>query len=75
MSLNAAFHPLKVREVRRETRDAVSIALEPPAELADLYRFEAGQYLTLRTELEGEEIRRNYSVCVSPLDGELRLAV
>jgi len=75
MSLNAAFHPLRVKEVRRETRDAVSIALEPPAELAELYRFEAGQYLTLRTELEGEEIRRNYSVCVSPLDGELRIAV
>ncbi|HEX8234233.1 MAG TPA: 1,2-phenylacetyl-CoA epoxidase subunit PaaE [Caulobacteraceae bacterium] len=75
MSLNAAFHPLRVKEVRRETRDAVSIAFEAPEELADLYRFQAGQYLTLKTDLEGEEVRRNYSVCVSPLDGELRIAV
>jgi ring-1,2-phenylacetyl-CoA epoxidase subunit PaaE len=75
MSLNAAFHPLRVREVRRETRDAVSIAFETPEELRDLYRFQAGQYLTLKTDLEGQEVRRNYSVCVSPLDGELRIAV
>ncbi|MGZ8364584.1 MAG: 1,2-phenylacetyl-CoA epoxidase subunit PaaE [Caulobacteraceae bacterium] len=75
MSLNTAFHPLTVREVRRETPDAVSIVFDTPADLADLYRFEAGQYLTLRHDLDGEEVRRNYSVCVSPLDGELRIAV
>ena len=74
MSLNTAFHPLTIKDVRRETPDAVSIAFEVPAELSDLYRFEAGQYLTLRTDLGGQEVRRNYSVCVSPLDGELRAA-
>lgn len=75
MSLNAAFHPLPVREVRRETADAVSIRFDVPDDLADLYRFEAGQYLTLRMELGGEEVRRNYSVCVAPDDRELRIAV
>jgi ring-1,2-phenylacetyl-CoA epoxidase subunit PaaE len=75
MSLNTAFHPLTVKEVRRETIDAVSIAFDVPPELADLYRFEAGQYLTLRTDLGGEEVRRNYSVCVAPHEGELRIAV
>jgi ring-1,2-phenylacetyl-CoA epoxidase subunit PaaE len=75
MSLNARFHPLTIAEVRRETPDAVSIRFEVPEEFADLYRFEAGQYLTLRTDLGGEEVRRNYSVCVAPHEGELRIAV
>ena len=75
MSLNTAFHPLTIGEVRRETTDAVSIRFEVPEDLADLYRFEAGQYLTLRYELGGEELRRNYSVCVSPDQRELRIAV
>lgn len=75
MSLNTAFHPLTVREVRRETPQAVSIVFDVPDELAELYRFDAGQYLTLRHDLDGEELRRNYSVCVSPLDNELRIAV
>jgi ring-1,2-phenylacetyl-CoA epoxidase subunit PaaE len=75
MSLNTAFHPLPISEVRRETADAVSIRFDVPEDLADLYRFEAGQYLTLRMDLGGEELRRNYSVCVSPDDRELRIAV
>jgi ring-1,2-phenylacetyl-CoA epoxidase subunit PaaE len=75
MSLNTAFHPLTIGEVRRETSDAVSIRFDVPPDLADLYRFEAGQYLTQRMDLGGEELRRNYSVCVSPDDRELRIAV
>ena len=75
MSLNTSFHPLTIREVRRETPQAVSIVFDVPDDLAELYRFEAGQYLTLRHDLDGEELRRNYSVCVSPLDNELRIAV
>jgi ring-1,2-phenylacetyl-CoA epoxidase subunit PaaE len=75
MSLNAAFHPLRISEVRRETADAVSIVFAVPDDLREFYRFDAGQYLTLKHDLAGEDVRRNYSVCVSPLDGELRIAV
>jgi len=69
------FHPLKVADIRRETEDAVSVAFEVPESLAKDYQFIQGQYLTLRKEINGEEVRRNYSVCVSPLDGELRVAI
>lgn len=75
MSRETSFHPLRVLEVRPETSDSVSIRLETPPELAEAYRFRAGQHLTLRKQLDGEELRRNYSVCVSPLEGELRIAV
>ncbi len=69
------FHSLKVVDIRKETKDAVSVAFEVPEALETDYRFIQGQYLTLRKEINGEEVRRNYSVCVSPLEGELRVAI
>ena len=75
MSLNAGFHRLKIAQVRRETADAVSIRFEVPQELQETFAFKAGQHLTLRTDMGGEDVRRNYSVCVSPLDGEVRIAI
>lgn len=69
------FHPLKVSEVRRETPDSVSVVFDIPAELADSFRFKQGQNITVRTTLNGEEVRRNYSICSSPFDNELRIAV
>src|SRR4029450_2935962 len=55
--------------------DAVSLTFAIPKELADDYRFAPGQYLTLRTTMDGEEVRRSYSICSGPDDGELRIAV
>lgn len=75
MSSKNDFHRLHVAQVRRETSDAVSILFDVPEELAPHFTFSAGQHLTLRTQIDGEEVRRNYSVCASPLDGELRVAV
>jgi ring-1,2-phenylacetyl-CoA epoxidase subunit PaaE len=75
MSINAGFHRLKIAEVRRETADAVSIQFEIPQTLRSTFAFKAGQHLTLRTEIAGEDTRRNYSVCVSPHDGEIRIAI
>jgi ring-1,2-phenylacetyl-CoA epoxidase subunit PaaE len=69
------FHRLSVRDVRRETNHAVSIAFEVPAALADDYAFTPGQYLTLRTTIDGEDVRRSYSICAGADDGELRVAV
>src|SRR5579864_1759458 len=69
------FHRLAVKDLRRETRDAVSLTFAIPDELKDDYRFSAGQYLTLRAMMGGEEVRRSYSICSGPDDGELRIAV
>jgi ring-1,2-phenylacetyl-CoA epoxidase subunit PaaE len=75
MSINTGFHSLKIAEVRRETADAVSIRFHIPESLRETFAFRAGQHLTLRTELNGEDVRRNYSVCVSPFEDEIRIAI
>jgi ring-1,2-phenylacetyl-CoA epoxidase subunit PaaE len=69
------FHPLRVEEVRRETPDSISIRLAVPEALKPAFAFKAGQHLTVRREIGGEEVRRNYSVCVAPFENELRIAV
>jgi len=74
-SIAHQFYPLSVRDVRRETGEAVSISFDVPAALADKFTFKAGQYIALKLDIDGEDVRRNYSVCASPLDGELRVAV
>ncbi|MCU1672916.1 MAG: phenylacetate-CoA oxygenase/reductase subunit PaaK [Frankiales bacterium] len=65
------FTPMRVADVRRETDECVSIALERPAGFTYL----PGQYLTFRTTLDGAELRRSYSICTAPGDDELRVAV
>lgn len=69
------FHRLAVNDLRRESSDAVSMTFAIPRELADDYAFSPGQYLTLRATLDGEEVRRSYSICSGPDDGEIRIAV
>ena len=73
------FHRLRIREVRPETDDSVSVAFEVPSPLREAYRFVQGQFLTLREQVGGEELRRSYSVCVGVPDydrtGELRVAI
>src|SRR6478752_10179999 len=75
MSHAPRFHRLSVIDLRRESSDAVSLTFAIPKELADDYSFNPGQYLTLRTMMYGEEVRRSYSICSGPDDGELRIAV
>ena len=69
------FHRLAVSDLRRETADAISMTFAIPHNLAGDYSFQPGQYLTLRTFMDGEEVRRSYSICSGPDDGELRIAV
>jgi ring-1,2-phenylacetyl-CoA epoxidase subunit PaaE len=69
------FHRLTVKDVRRESPEAVSIAFTVPDDLKDAYRFSPGQHLTLKVEVDGEEMRRSYSICSGLDDGELRVAV
>ena len=72
--MSTHFHPLRILDVRRETDDAVSILLDPESAAA-AFRFTPGQHLTLRANIGGEELRRNYSLCVAPDDGPLRIAI
>ena len=69
------FHRLTIRDLKRETADAVSIAFDVPGDLDADYRFNPGQYLTLRATIDGEDLRRSYSICSGPDDAELRIAV
>ncbi len=74
-----SFHTLTIREVRPETADSISVAFEVPEALREAYRFRAGQFLTLRANVDNEAMRRSYSVCVGEPDyqatGELRVAI
>lgn len=69
------FYKLAIKEIKRETKNAVSIVFNIPEELKAVYQFIAGQYVTLKLTLDGKEIRRAYSVCSSPKSGEMRIAI
>jgi ring-1,2-phenylacetyl-CoA epoxidase subunit PaaE len=71
----STFHPLKIKDVRRETPQAVSIAFDIPENLREDYNFVAGQYINIKTNFEGQEIRKAYSICSAPGSNELRVAI
>jgi ring-1,2-phenylacetyl-CoA epoxidase subunit PaaE len=64
--MSVHFYPLKIAQIVPETADAVSIRFDVPADLEETFRFHAGQHLTLRATIDGEEVRRNYSLCTAP---------
>ena len=69
------FHSLRVKKVQKETEDCVSVTLDVPQQLQETFYFKQGQNLTIRKTLNGREQRRNYSICTSPFDGVLKVAV
>jgi ring-1,2-phenylacetyl-CoA epoxidase subunit PaaE len=69
------FYPLTIKNIERQTRNAVAIELDVPEELKSIFTYLPGQYLTFKQEIEGEEIRRNYSLCCSPLEDKWCVAV
>ncbi len=69
------FHTLKVQEVKKETPDCVSIRFDVPASLKKEFEFEQGQNITVKKTIDGEEVRRSYSICSAPYENELRVAV
>ncbi|MGN6610229.1 MAG: 1,2-phenylacetyl-CoA epoxidase subunit PaaE [Angustibacter sp.] len=72
---HGAFNPLRLSEIDHLTNSAVRLTFDVPAELADAYRYAPGQHLTLRTTVDGEEVRRSYSICSAPSSGKLQVAV
>ena len=73
--MNPKFHTLTIADIRKETEDTVSIAFEIPADLKKEFTFQSGQYLTLRATVDGEDIRRSYSLSSSPYENEWRVAI
>lgn len=73
MSLH--FYPLRIKDIRRETHECVSIAFDIPKALEPLFTFREGQNITLKAIIIGEEIRRSYSICSAPIERELRVAI
>ncbi|UNK30003.1 phenylacetate-CoA oxygenase/reductase subunit PaaK [Serratia plymuthica] len=69
------FHRLNVAAIERETPDAVAITLRVPDELKSHYRYTPGQHLTLKAWVNGEELRRCYSICSAPQEGLLQIGV
>lgn len=71
----ADFHKITIQEVIQETADAVSVLFNIPENLKSNFYFKSGQYITLKKEIKGEEVRRAYSICSSPKSGELKVAI
>lgn len=69
------FHKLTVKEIRQETPECVSVLFDVPAALSSQFNFSQGQSLTMRAMLNGEEVRRTYSICSSPLEKQLKVAI
>ena len=69
------FHQLSIKDIRKETDECVSISFEIPREIQKDFQFIPGQNVTLKKTFNGEEIRRSYSICSSPYENELRVAV
>lgn len=69
------FHPLTISNIQRETKSAVTVSFTIPEKLKDVFTFKAGQYITLKTDLNGEEVRRDYSLCISPNTKTLKVAI
>ncbi len=69
------FYSLKICDIRRETATCVSVAFEIPSDLQSEFSYNAGQYITIKKQLDGEELRRSYSLCSSPLEKDFRVAI
>ena len=71
----ADFYNIEVADIYKETKDTVVITFDIPEDLRPTFKFKQGQHLTLRKEINGEDIRRNYSLCTSPIDNQWKVAV
>lgn len=71
----ATFNTLKVKQVRKLTADSVEVVFEVPTDLVDDYNYVPGQYVALRATIDGQEVRRSYSICSEPIPGEVHVAI
>ena len=71
----STFHKVTIKEIQQETANAVSVLFNIPQEVQSEFNFTAGQYITLQKEINGEEVRRAYSICSTPKSGDIRVAI
>ena len=71
----ADFHKLVVEKIHKETKDTVAVTFVIPENLKEQFKFKQGQYLNLKKEINGEDIRRSYSLCSSPVDNKWQVAI
>lgn len=71
----SSFHNLTIKNIKRETSKAISITFDVPENLTSTFQFKAGQYITIKATVNGNEVRRDYSLCSSPKSGELKIAI
>lgn len=71
----AEFHNLKVADIYKETEDTSVVSFEIPSELQEAFKFRQGQHLTLKADINGEDVRRSYSLCSSPIENQWQVAV
>lgn len=69
------FYSLEISKIQRKTKDCITITFLIPSELSDVFRFKAGQYLTLRKQIENVDVRRSYSICSIPDSGEITIGI
>jgi ring-1,2-phenylacetyl-CoA epoxidase subunit PaaE len=69
------FHTIKVKEVIKETADCISVSFDIPETLQKEFAFKEGQYVVLKTIIQGEEVRRSYSICNAPYENVLKVAI
>lgn len=73
--MSPQFYSLQIRSIQAETTDCISLTVEVPIELKDQFQYLPGQYLTFRVGIEGEEVRRSYSLCSAPHENRLTVAI
>lgn len=71
----AKFHQIKVRDVYKETKDCSVISFDIPSDMKDEFKYAHGQHLTLRAFIDGQDVRRSYSLCSSPVEDQWKVAV
>jgi ring-1,2-phenylacetyl-CoA epoxidase subunit PaaE len=69
------FYTIKVKSIKTETADCISVLFDIPGTLKDDFTFDAGQNITIKTKINGQDVRRTYSICSSPFDNEVRIAI
>lgn len=69
------FHPLRIKDIKQETADCVSVHFDVPGELREDFLFKEGQNITIRSTIDGEEVRRSYSLCTAPHENDIKVAI
>lgn len=71
----AEFHKIKILDIYKETKDTSVVTFDVPEHLQERFKFIQGQHLTLKQDINGEDVRRSYSLCSSPIENQWKVAV